>query len=221
MKKLLFLALVSCTLLSGCYNQQENKDEGNPSNAEGSLSGNEVEKSNEDTLVSNAQNPTSNEMPETSTTEPTKQTYISENEAKTIAYNHASVLESEVTFVKVDFDYEKGVAEYEVDFYVGTTEYDYDINAVTGEVIAYGIDLKNQSSNLNTDSTYITDETAKTIALQHAGVLASEASSVKVEFDFDKGIAEYEVQFRVGKTEYEYEINATTGEIISYEFDND
>ena len=56
-------------------------------------------------------------------------------------------------------------------------------------------------------------ERAKQIAVSHAGV--SGASFTKVELDTDDGIAVYEIEFKVGNTEYDYEINAASGAIIS------
>ena len=38
-------------------------------------------------------------------------------------------------------DYEHGRKIYEVRFHVGWTEYDYDIDTATGDIIKYDIDL--------------------------------------------------------------------------------
>lgn len=59
----------------------------------------------------------------------------------------------------------------------------------------------------------ISVERAKQIAVSHAGV--SGASFTKVELDTDDGIAVYDIEFKVGNTEYDYEINAASGAIIS------
>ena len=59
-------------------------------------------------------------------------------------------------------------------------------------------------------------EAAKSAAFRHAGVSASEASRVKVERDRDNGVLLYEVEFRVGNYEYEYEISAATGEVLGH-----
>ena len=36
-----------------------------------------------------------------------------------------------------------------------------------------------------------------------------------MELDTDDGVAVYEIEFKVGNVEYEYDINAISGEIIS------
>ncbi len=68
-------------------------------------------------------------------------------------------------------------------------------------------------------SVFITPEEAKRIALDHAGVSAEDAVFDRTERDYDNGIYHYEVEFRVGLIEYEYDIHAETGEILSFEKD--
>ena len=63
--------------------------------------------------------------------------YIGVDDAKTAAYAHAGVSASDVLYVETDFDSEHGVMVYEVEFYAGSVEYEYDINALTGEVVKY------------------------------------------------------------------------------------
>lgn len=62
---------------------------------------------------------------------------------------------------------------------------------------------------------------AKSIALNKAGLSASEVTFTKAKLDRDDGVVEYEIEFYKGKTEYEVTINATTGAIIDYEVDVD
>lgn len=56
--------------------------------------------------------------------------------AKETALRHAGLSESQVNHLDVDLDRENGKLIYEVDFNSGNTEYDYDIDAETGEVIS-------------------------------------------------------------------------------------
>ena len=66
---------------------------------------------------------------------------------------------------------------------------------------------------------FITAEAAKQIALDHAGVAASDAIFDRTERDYDNGVWHYEVEFRVGRSEYEYDIDAVTGNILSFDKD--
>ena len=59
---------------------------------------------------------------------------ITAKHAKETALRHAGLDESQVS--DGDLDRENGKLIYEVDFISGNTEYDYDINAETGEVIS-------------------------------------------------------------------------------------
>lgn len=163
---------------------------------------------------------------------PSTPTYMSQDEAKNIAVQHAGLQVAAVTFTKVKLDYDDGRAEYEVDFYTASTEYDYEIDATTGKILSVDTDARKGStsgsgSTNNTVTaptatpTYITQEAAKEVALKHAGLTEADVTRVKIELDYDDGRAEYEVDFRVGQVEYEYEINAVTGSIICFEKDID
>ena len=59
----------------------------------------------------------------------------------------------------------------------------------------------------------ISTEKAKQIALSHAGV--GSANFTKVQLDTEDGIRVYEIEFKVGNVEYEYDIDASTGAIVS------
>ena len=63
-------------------------------------------------------------------------------------------------------------------------------------------------------------EEAQTIALQHAGFTADQVTFLRTEFDFDDGVPQYDVEFHEGRWEYEYEIHAETGVILSFEKDD-
>ena len=45
--------------------------------------------------------------------------------------------------------------------------------------------------------------------------------AIPAGFDYEHGTAVYEIEWKVGRTEYSYEINASTGEVVSYEMDYD
>lgn len=66
----------------------------------------------------------------------------------------------------------------------------------------------------------LTKEEAEAIALKHAGFTRDQVSYLHAEFDFDDRIPEYDVEFREGYWEYEYEIHAETGKILSFEKDD-
>ena len=61
---------------------------------------------------------------------------ITSNDAVDAALNHAGLTKSQVSNIDVDLDRDNGKLIYEVDFNSGNVEYDYDVNAETGEVIS-------------------------------------------------------------------------------------
>ena len=72
---------------------------------------------------------------------PTQSGQITEDEAKAIAFGHAGVTEADVSHLYVHLETDDGITKYEVDFNVGTTEYDYDIDAASGSILEVGVDV--------------------------------------------------------------------------------
>ena len=144
---------------------------------------------------------------------------IGVEQAKTIALNHAGVSASNASFVFAQLDYENGRRVYEVEFYSGNTEYDYEIDAADGSVLSYDYDAERYTSQQPQTSNDIGVEQAKTIALNHAGVAASYTVFVHAKLDYDDGRRVYEVEFYSGSREYDYEIDAASGDILSYDYD--
>lgn len=68
-------------------------------------------------------------------------------------------------------------------------------------------------------SSYISTEEAKNIALKHAGVTGSEAAWVTARLERDDGRTVYDIEFRLGSQEYDYELDAYTGEILACDFE--
>lgn len=151
--------------------------------------------------------------------------YLAEDTVKKLALNHAGLTEADVTELKVVLDYDDRKAEYEVKFRKDNVKYEYEIDAVSGTILSYDAEskkvLQNSTPAEDTTVTYITQEAAKEVAFNHAGLTEADVTRVKIELDYDDGQAEYEVEFRVGQVEYEYEINAVTGSIICFEKDID
>ena len=178
-------------------------------------------------------------------TKPGDKKQIGVEAAKQIALAHAKVALKDVTFIKAELDTEDGRAVYEVEFYSGNVEYDYDIDAVSGEIISNDFDIEDYSipaqsaaapqqtevsqqtaaapapttPAANNPSGDIGIERAKQIALSHAGLSQGSVSFVKAELDHEDGVKVYDIEFYSGNVEYDYEINAASGAIISVDRD--
>ena len=150
----------------------------------------------------------------------TSSTDIGAEKAKEIALQHAGVSASNAVFVKAEREYDDGRLTYDVDFYAGNKEYDYEILAADGTILSYDADIEGYRIPSTTSTgTDIGAEKAKEIALQHAGVSASNAVFVKAEREYDDGRLTYDVDFYAGNKEYDYEILAADGTILSYDAD--
>ncbi|MBQ6685014.1 MAG: PepSY domain-containing protein [Firmicutes bacterium] len=167
--------------------------------------------------------------------------YIGVEKAKAAAFANAGVKEAAVRDLEVELDVERGIMVYEVEFKANGSEYEYDINASNGEVVHLDKDIDDdryeeqnkkpvsvekpnipdKPSSTGSSGERISAEKAKSLALEHAGLKSSEVVFEKTELDEDDGIWEYDIEFRKGNIEYEYEIDAKSGKILKAEKDFD
>lgn len=147
---------------------------------------------------------------------------ITLEQAKEIALKHAGKTAAQVQFVQAKSDYDKGRLEYEIEFVVNSgsqyVEYDYEIDAVTGKIISYDYDAEYAapSQNANSNTVRITEAAAKQTAIARVPG-ATTANIYKFKLDFDDGRWEYEGEIRYGTREYEFTIDANTGNIIAWD----
>lgn len=149
---------------------------------------------------------------------------ISLEEAKKAALSDAKVKESDVVYTKEKLDFEDGIKVYEIEFHTAAYEYEYEINAITGEIYSKEGEIRGhgsigQGGNGAAGEAYIGEEKAKEKAISHAGLSASGVKFTEVKLDYDDGIKVYEIEFYSEGREYEYEINALSGEIVKHKMD--
>lgn len=151
----------------------------------------------------------------------------SPDEAKAAALKDAGLSESDVTFKKTELDHSHGTQVYDIEFYTSDTEYDYEIDASNGTVVNKSIEQFQiqADSSINTANgsgdNYIGVDHAKEIALNHANLNESDVRFAKAELENDDGGVEYEIEFYSSQTEYDYTIDAVSGNIIEYDVDYD
>ena len=172
--------------------------------------------------------------------------YIGIDAAKAVALEAAGVAEDDAVFSTAGLDKRNGMDYYAVDFTAGGRSYEYDIDAVTGVVIdsssgggtaetpAAGDDdgtasapaaaspspSAGQTTGGQAAATAVTEEQARETALSHAGLTADQVTFVRSKLDRDDGRLVYDVEFYTSDyKEYDYEIDAATGEILSYDYD--
>ena len=121
---------------------------------------------------------------------------------------------------KIHLDRENGRMVYEGEIYYNGQEYEFDIDAVTGDIVKWKVDgVSNNSAyisrNVNNSQT-ITMEKAKSIALAQVPG-ANQSHFGKIELDHDHGRGVYEIEIFYNNSKYEFDIDASTGEIIGTE----
>ena len=140
---------------------------------------------------------------------------ITKDQAKSIALKDAGVAESDTQFIWVKEDYDDGRAVYDVEFFANETEYDYEIDRSTGEIISSDFDIEHYSQNNgSTGGTVISSDKASSIAL--AKVPGATANDIRIHLDHDDGRQIYEGEIYYNRMEYEFEIDASTGTIIEW-----
>ena len=100
-------------------------------------------------------------------------------------------------------------------------EYEIDVNYNSGRVQNFEKDLRdNVDMNQNINNTIsMTEEEARSIALQRVGKTSSEVTFTRVRIDRENGITVYDVYFFDAEKEYELSISVETKEIVSYKED--
>jgi uncharacterized membrane protein YkoI len=150
---------------------------------------------------------------------------VSLEQAKSIALRHAGKEADEVRIIKESTDRDDGLVSYDIEFYSTDdgNKFEYEISAYTGEVISFETDFNNRYSGSERGETKerITWDSARSLALSKAGVKESEVRGFELELDYDDGILVYEGSFNVGWTEYDFEINASTGSFVSWSVERD
>ena len=136
MKKLLTLTLSTLlvlTLLVSCSADKEN------TTTVAATENTSVTNGTEPTVLQETENTTYDDRvptnPDAHATQAPASTTITADEAKTIALGHAGLTESEVSRFHAELDRERGGLVYEIEFDSATHEYEYEVNAETGEVI--------------------------------------------------------------------------------------
>ena len=127
--------------------------------------------------------------------------YIGKDAALSAALKAAGLTKDQVKNIEIELDYEHGVMVYEVEFDRSFDEYEYDIDAKTGAVVAYdneinGKEVKFESSTKNDDAaskSYIGKDAALSAALKAAGLTKDQVKNIEIELDYEHGVIVYEV----------------------------
>ena len=159
---------------------------------------------------------------------------IGRDAAAYAAEQYAGTTALDSVTAEVDPELDESPAHYEVELHTQWGEFEYLVDAYTGKVLSGQKDLPTTVSAQNEAAKPsgqkpapsgaaqdIGYAKAKSIALNHAGVSESKAYDMDIELDEEDGKLVYEVEFKSGGMEYDYEIDAATGTILQQEAEKD
>ena len=150
------------------------------------------------------------------------------------AAQYAGLTTADITDADVDPELDENPAHYEVELHTQWGEFEYLVDAYTGKVLSGQKDLL-AAVSISSETTKPSGQKpapsgtvqdigytkAKSIALNHAGVSESKAYDMDIELDDEDGTLVYEVEFKSGNMEYDYEIDAASGAILKHEAELD
>ena len=154
---------------------------------------------------------------------------IGKDAAAYAAEQYAGTTALDSVTVEVDSELDESPAHYEVELHTAWGEFEYLVDAYTGKVLSGQKDLLAAASTPNATAkpsapsggADIGYAKAKSIALNHAGVSENQAYDMDIELDDEDGKRVYEIEFKSGNMEYDYEINAASGAILKHEAEID
>ena len=139
---------------------------------------------------------------------------ITEEEAASIAKEHAQV--TDCTMLPVKLDRDDGRQVYDVEFFTADgKEYDYEIDAATGEVLSYDYDAERQAAAASGTAS-ITEAEAKALVLAQVPG-ATEENFLEFKTDYDDGRLEYEGELFYDGMKYEFTVDGYSGTIREWE----
>lgn len=154
---------------------------------------------------------------------------IGRDAALEAALNDAGVSEADTTRLKVSEDMDDGRKVYEIGFDVAEKEYDYEIQASDGAILSSDVETNegytaaqgSTQSQQNADNAG-TGTSDAAVSLEEATRLALDKvpgateQDIRINLDYDDGRQKYEGDIIYEQMEYDFEIDANTGEVIEW-----
>ena len=168
---------------------------------------------------------------------------ITEEVARNFAYVDAGILPENAEVGRTEFDLKNGKFVYEIEFTADGVKYEYTVDSSNGRIIekdsetlttiAQNVstpqkELPNAANNgetaQNVGETTSTEvigiDRAKEIAVEKAGLSIEDVVFGKAKLEHDDGRMIYDIEFYItGKAEYEYEIDALSGNVLEENFE--
>ena len=146
---------------------------------------------------------------------------VTEEQARSIALDHAGVETEQVAFIQTEQELEDGQTVINVEFVTTAyEEYDYQILAGDGKIL--GADYEKKGTLGQGKDERITLEQAKEAVLKHAGLEADQETFLKEKLDLDDKRQRWKVEFYTEDFQkFDYEVDGETWEIVEWDYDAD
>ncbi len=149
-----------------------------------------------------------------------KTEYISAEAALAAALKNANTTKDAVKGIDVEMDYENGKMIFDVEFVFEKTEYEYEIDAKTGEIVKVEKEVDDDddkddgNDDVITETPSIDKDAALAAALAYAGLSKDAVRDIEVELDKENGKLVYDVSFENAEFEFDYEISASDASVV-------
>lgn len=169
--------------------------------------------------------------------------YIGADAAAEAALEHSKAAEKDADFSSVMLTEQNGMMLYEVIFTAGDYRYEYYIDSLSGRVESWkktdislpdqdalaasaidepavstapGVGTDSETSAQTTGTVLLGEDEAKKLAMAHANITEKDISTISCKIELQGLNLIYEVEMKTKLMEYDYEVDAVTGEIIGF-----
>lgn len=171
--------------------------------------------------------------------------YIGADAAAEAALEHSKAAEKDADFSSVMLTEQNGMMLYEVIFTAGDYRYEYYIDSLSGRVESWkktdislpdqdalaasamdepqtsaapdtGLPASSQTTQTTGATVLLGEDEAKKLAMAHANITEKDISSISCKIELQGLNLIYEVEMKTKLMEYDYEVDAVTGEIIGF-----
>lgn len=171
--------------------------------------------------------------------------YIGADAAAEAALDHSKAAEKDADFSSVMLTEQNGMMLYEVIFTAGDYRYEYYIDSLSGRVESWkktdislpdqdalaasamdapqtsaapdtGLPTSSQTTQTTGATVLLGEDEAKKLAMAHANITEKDISSISCKIELQGLNLIYEVEMKTKLMEYDYEVDAVTGEIIGF-----
>lgn len=171
--------------------------------------------------------------------------YIGADAAAEAALEHSKAAEKDADFSSVMLTEQNGMMLYEVIFTAGDYRYEYYIDSLSGRVESWkktdislpdqdalaasamdepqtsaapdtGLPASSQTTQTTGATVLLGEDEAKKLAMAHANITEKDISSISCKIELQGLNLIYEVDMKTKLMEYDYEVDAVTGEIIGF-----